>query len=37
MKASATKSLDYYELKQHEPWFDDECSQLLAQRRQAKS
>jgi hypothetical protein len=26
IKASATDSLDYYELKQHTPWFDDECS-----------
>jgi len=26
IKASATESLHYYELKQHKPWFDKECS-----------
>jgi len=26
IKASATDSLDYYVLKQHKPWFDEECS-----------
>jgi len=35
MKASATESLDY-ELKQHKPWFDEECSKLLSERKQAK-
>jgi len=25
MKASATDSLGYYELKQHIPWLDEEC------------
>jgi hypothetical protein len=25
IKVSATNSLGYYELKQHKPWFDDEC------------
>jgi hypothetical protein len=29
-------SLGCYELKQHEPWFDEECSKLLAQRKLAK-
>jgi hypothetical protein len=29
MKASATESLGYYELKQHKLWFDQECSKLL--------
>jgi hypothetical protein len=36
VKASATESPDYYELKQHKPWFDEECSKLLYQRKQAK-
>jgi uncharacterized protein YaaR (DUF327 family) len=35
MKASGTESLGYY-LKQHKLWFDEECSELLDQRRQAK-
>jgi hypothetical protein len=26
MKSSATESLGCYELKQHKPWFDEECS-----------
>jgi hypothetical protein len=29
MKASATDSLGYYELKQHRAEFDEECSKLL--------
>jgi hypothetical protein len=33
---SNTESLGYYELKQHKPWFDEECSELLDQRKQAK-
>jgi len=36
MKASATKCLGYYELKQHELWFGEECSKLSDQRNQAK-
>jgi hypothetical protein len=36
MKALATESLQYCELQQHKPWFDDECSELLYQRKQAK-
>jgi hypothetical protein len=36
MKASATDSPGYYKLKQHKLWFDDECSKLLGQRKQAK-
>jgi len=36
IKSSATDSLGYYELKQHKPWFDEECSKLLDQRKQAK-
>jgi hypothetical protein len=26
IEASFTKSLGLYELKQHKPWFDEECS-----------
>jgi hypothetical protein len=29
IKASATESLDYHLLKQHKPWFDEECSKLI--------
>jgi hypothetical protein len=28
MKTSAKESLGHYELQQHKPWFDDECSKL---------
>jgi len=34
-EASATESVGYYKLKQNKPWFDDECSKLLDQRKQA--
>jgi hypothetical protein len=30
------KILGYYELKKHKPWFDEGCSKLLDQRKQAK-
>jgi hypothetical protein len=33
---SAKQSLGYYELKKHKPWFDEGCSKLLDQRKQAK-
>jgi hypothetical protein len=33
---SAKESVGYYELKQHKPWFDEGCSELLDQRKQAK-
>jgi hypothetical protein len=33
---SATESLGYYELKQHKPWFDEECTKLVDQRKPAK-
>jgi hypothetical protein len=36
MKASTIESLDYCELKQHKPWFDEECSKLLHEKKQAK-
>jgi hypothetical protein len=35
-KISAKDSLDYYELKMHKPWFDEGCSKLIDQRKQAK-
>jgi len=36
IKTSAKDSLGLHELKQHKPWFDEECSGLLHQRKQAK-
>jgi hypothetical protein len=36
IKISAKESLGYYELKKHKPWFDEGCSELLDQRKQAK-
>jgi hypothetical protein len=33
---SAKESLGLYEKKQHKPWFDEECSKFLDQRKQAK-
>jgi hypothetical protein len=36
IKISAKGSVFYYELKKHKPWFDDECSELLDQRKQAQ-
>jgi predicted metallo-beta-lactamase superfamily hydrolase len=36
IKISAKVSLDYYELKKHKPWFNEEYSKLLDQRKQAK-
>jgi predicted metallo-beta-lactamase superfamily hydrolase len=33
MKPSNTESLGHYELKQHKPWFDEECSKLLDGRK----
>jgi hypothetical protein len=33
---SAKESLGYYERKQHKPWFDEGCSELLDQRKQTK-
>jgi hypothetical protein len=36
IKISAKEYLDYYELKKNRPWFDEECSVLLNQRKQAK-
>jgi hypothetical protein len=36
IRLSAKESLGYYELKQHKPWFDEGCSELIDQRKQAK-
>jgi hypothetical protein len=36
IKTSAKENLEYPRLKHNKPWFDDECSKLLNQRRQAK-
>ncbi|PNF21835.1 hypothetical protein B7P43_G05968 [Cryptotermes secundus] len=36
MKMSAKESLGYYEPTKHKPWFDEGCSKLLDQRKQAK-
>jgi hypothetical protein len=33
---SAKESLGYFELKKHKPWFDEGCSKLVDQRKQAK-
>jgi helix-turn-helix protein len=35
-KIPARESLGYYEPKKHKPWFDEGCSKLLDQRKQAK-
>jgi hypothetical protein len=36
IKTSAEESLGFCELKHHKPWFDEESSKLLDQRKQAK-
>jgi hypothetical protein len=36
IKISAKESLGYFELKNHKPWFDEGCSKLLDQRKEAK-
>jgi hypothetical protein len=36
IKISAKESLGYFELKKHKPWFDEACSKLVNQRKQAK-
>jgi hypothetical protein len=35
IKTLAKESLGHYELKKHTPWFDEGCSKLLYQRKQA--
>jgi hypothetical protein len=36
IKILAKESVSYYDLKRHTPWFDEGCSKLLDQRKQAK-
>jgi hypothetical protein len=36
IKTSAKENLGYQNIKHNKPWFDDECSKLVDQRRQAK-
>jgi hypothetical protein len=36
IKISTKESLGYYEPKQHKPWLDEGCSELLDQRKHAK-
>jgi hypothetical protein len=36
IKISAKESLRYFEFKKHKSWFDERCSKLLDQRKQAK-
>jgi hypothetical protein len=35
-KISAKDCLNHCELKHHKPWFNEECSKLVDQRKQAK-
>jgi hypothetical protein len=36
VKTSAKENLGYQKLKHNKPWFDDECSKLIDQQKQAK-
>jgi hypothetical protein len=36
IKISARESLGYFELKKHKPWFDERCTKLLDQMKEAK-
>jgi hypothetical protein len=36
IKPSAKEKLGLYKLKQHKPWFDEECLLFLDQRRKTK-
>jgi hypothetical protein len=36
IKSSAKESLGLHEMKQHKPWFDEECLGISDQRKQAK-
>jgi hypothetical protein len=36
IKTSAKDNLGYHRLKHNKPWFDDECSKLIDQRKRAK-
>jgi hypothetical protein len=35
IQISAKESLGCFELKKHKPWYDEGCSKLLGQRKQA--
>ena len=36
IKTSAKESIGLHELKQHKPWFDEECLHFLDKRKEAK-
>jgi hypothetical protein len=36
IKISAKECVGHCEAKHHKPWFDEECSELVDQRKQAK-
>jgi hypothetical protein len=36
IKSLAKERTGYFEFKKHKPWFDEGCSKLLDQRKQAK-
>jgi hypothetical protein len=36
VKTSAKDNLGYHRLKHNKPWFEDECSKLIDQQKQAK-
>jgi hypothetical protein len=36
IKISAKESLGYFELKKHKPWFNEGCSKLLYQSKEAE-
>jgi hypothetical protein len=36
IKTSAKDNLGYHGLKHNKPWFDDECSKLIDQQKQAE-
>jgi hypothetical protein len=36
IKISVKESVGYYELKELKPWFDERCSKLLDQRKEAE-
>jgi 50S ribosomal subunit-associated GTPase HflX len=36
IKISAKESVGYYELRKHKPWFNERCSELLDEKKQAK-
>ena len=36
IRSSAKESLGLLELKQHKPWFDEECLHFLDERKQTK-